>query len=232
MATVFFRTLIIYTVLIGALRIMGKRQIGELEVSELVTTLLISEIAALPIENSEFPLVFAVIPIITLLFIEIASSVLLIKFPFLKGIFSSRPTVLVRNGKPLPKELRRVRISLEELISALRQKDITDIEEVDYAILEPNGQISVLEKRTCQPPSAKDLQIAPEERGITHILIADGRIDRHNVQSLKDGEALLERTLKAERCRAKDILLMLADDLGKVTVLRKDRVSDRKGGSA
>ena len=222
MATIFLRTLIIYALLICALRLMGKRQIGELEVSELVTTLLISEIAALPIENPEFPILYAVVPIITLLFIEILSSVLLITFPSLKGILSSRPTLLVRDGKPLRRELRRVRISLDELISALRQKDVTDITEVDYAILEQNGQISVLKKKRHQPPDAEILHLSPPETGITHILIADGKVNDYNTKHLKNGKALLERTLKREKCTARDILLLLVDDLGNARVIRKN----------
>lgn len=221
MTTIFFRTLIIYGVLIVSLRLMGKRQIGELEVSELVTTLLISEIAALPIESPDIPILYAVVPIVTLLFMEIVSSALLIRFPALKGLFTSRPSVIVHNGRPIERELRRMRISLEELISALRQKEISDISEVDYAILEPNGQISVFKKRCCEPPDAETLGISPDEPGITRILIADGRILRRTVKNLPNGEALLRRALDEAGCRAKEVLLLLADDLGTVRLIRK-----------
>lgn len=227
MVTVLVRTLIIYGILIGALRLMGKRQIGELEISELVTTLLISEIAALPIENGEYPILYAFVPIVTLLFIEIFSSTLLVRLPFLKALFSSRPTVLVRNGIPLPRELRSVRISPEELISSLRQKGVTDIRDVDYAILEPNGQLSVIEKRASKPPSAEELRLPVEESGITHVLIANGRIDRHNLKRLPNGRAFIDDALRREGCRARDVLLMLTDDLGETTVIPK---KPRRGG--
>lgn len=223
MATIFFRTLILYAILMAALRLMGKRQIGELELSELVTTLLISEIASLPIGDPSLPLSHAVLPIVTLVCLEILSSFLFIKVPFLKNLFSSRPSVLVKDGKPLLKELRRARISIEELISSLRQKGFPDIAEIAYAILEPNGQISVLPTCISQPPSAALLKLSPEEKGIAHILIADGKIDRHNIKNMPNGKMLLERALQREGCRAEDVLLLLVNDAGESSVIRKDR---------
>ena len=232
MVTVLVRTFIIYGVLVGALRLMGKRQIGELELSELVTTLLISEIASLPIENGEYPILYAVIPIVTLLFVEIFSSTLLVRIPFLKSLLSSRPTVLVRDGVPIPRALKGVRITLEELLSSLRQKGVTDIGEVDYAILEPNGQLSVIEKRRATPPSSEDLGIAVKESGITHILIANGRIDRHNLRCIGNCRTLINTALRREGCRVCDVLLMLADDLGRTTViLKEERRNTAEGGA-
>ena len=230
MTTIFFRTLIVYAILMGAIRLMGKRQIGELEISDLVSTLLISEIASLPIENPELPLAFAAVPILTILFLEVGSSFLLIKFPALRNLLSTRPTVLIRNGKPLIKELRQVRISLEELLSALRQKEVTDIREVDYAILEQNGQISVIRKRLYQPPDAKSLHFSPAENGITHILIADGRVNAYGVKNLPEGDVILDRALKQEHCRPRDVLLLLVDDSGKTQLLRKPPRSKRTTG--
>ena len=232
MVTVLIRTLLIYGILIGALRLMGKRQIGELEISELVTTLLISEIASLPIENSEYPILYAVVPIITLLFIEILSSFLLIRFPVLKHLFSSRPTVLIRSGMPIEKELLRARISPEELISSLRQKGVTDIEEVDYAILEPNGQLSVIERASAEPPKIKDLGLKVKERGITHILVANGRIDRHNEKTIPNGKEMIKKALAKESCHVREVLLMLTNDLGEITLVKKSTSKARIGKGA
>lgn len=228
MMTIIFRTITIYVLLTIALRLMGKRQIGELEISELITTLLISEIASSPIGDENVPLLSAVIPITTLVLIEVCSSYLLITFPRLKSLFSSRPTVLVRNGKPLRKELKRARITMEELISALRQKDVSDISEVAYTILEPNGQISVTKKKRYLPPDATEFHIYPKENGITHILVADGKADRHNLKKLPHGRNILLHTLEKENCTVKDILLLLVDDGGKVYVVRKDDKSHRR----
>ena len=228
MATILFRTVTVYALLTVTLRLMGKRQIGELEISDLIVTLLISEIATLPIEEPELPILFAVVPIVTLLFIEVLSSALLIKLPCLRGLLSTRPAVLVRDGVPIEKELRRMRISLEELISALRRKDVGDLSEVQYAILEPNGQISVLRKARFTPPDAETLGIAAEERGIARILIADGHCDRHNRRTLPSGSELLRRGLCEGDCRAHEVLLMTVDDLGTVHTVLKDSALRRR----
>ena len=223
MTTIFLRTLIIYVLLIAAMRLMGKRQIGELDVSELVTTLLISEIAALPLENPEIPLLYAVIPIITLLFVEILISVLMLLLPPVKILFTARPTVLVRSGVPIKEELWRVRMSTDELISALRQKDVSDIRDVDYAILESNGQLSVLKKRASSPPEAKDLGKSPEENGITHILISAGKRNRYNLRHIPNANRNLAKELKRKKCRVRDVFLMLCDDKSNLyTVLNSE----------
>lgn len=223
MTTIFLRTLIIYSLLIAAMRLMGKRQIGELDVSELVTTLLISEIAALPLENPEIPLVYSVIPIITLLFVEILISVLMLLFPALKILFTARPTVLVRNGIPIKDELWRVRMSMDELISALRQKDVEDITDVGYAVLESNGQVSVLKKKSSSPPEAQSLGIKVKESGMTHILIAEGKKNRYNLRHIPNAHKMINSELKRRGCRTREVFLMLCDDQNMVrTILNKE----------
>ena len=143
MLTVLIRTLIVYVLLTATMRIMGKRQLGELEISELVTTLLISEIAILPIGDPELPFVYAVIPLVTILSLEVFLSTILLKCPKLKNVVSPRPNVLIRHGKLDQKEMERNRISIDELISEVRQKSLTSLEEVDYAILEHSDEIYV-----------------------------------------------------------------------------------------
>ncbi|MDY2742362.1 MAG: DUF421 domain-containing protein, partial [Eubacteriales bacterium] len=157
MLTIFVRTCLIYVILIGTMRLMGKRQLGELEVSELVTTLLLSEIATIPLTELDVPLLYAVIPLVTILTLEITLSVILLKCPPLKNMVSTRPAVLIRHGKVEQKGLRRIRISLGELVSAIRQAGAATPTDVDYAILEPNGKISVILKKSAQPPVVSDL---------------------------------------------------------------------------
>ena len=146
MVTILIRTLIVYFSLIATMRFMGKRQLGELEISDLVTTLLLSDIATLPITNTDIPLSHALIPILTLTSLEVVLSGLLLKIPVFKKILSVRPAILIRHGKPDCAAMASVRVSAEELLSQLRQKDIADPSEVEYAILEPNGQISIVKK--------------------------------------------------------------------------------------
>ena len=146
MLNIFLKTVIIYVILIISMRLMGKRQIGELEVSDFVTTLLISEIASAPITDSSIPIINAAIPLLILVVLEVVSSFLLVRFPSLKSVVSARPTIVINKGKPDRRAMLKVRLSVDELVSELRQQGITDISEVQYAILEQNGKITVIEK--------------------------------------------------------------------------------------
>lgn len=222
MLTILLRTVLVYVLLVATMRLMGKRQLGELEVSELVTTLLVSEIASLPIVDKNIPLAYAIIPLVTLLTLEVALSMVLIKFPKLKNIASARPSVLIRRGKLDQKEMRRIRISLDELISEVRQAGISSIADVDYAILEQNGKISILTRKDAQPPTAKDLNLAPAESGIVHVLIEDGCIDRHNLELLHLDDAWLSRVLAQKGLRAEKVFFLGRDDTENLYWIEKE----------
>ena len=153
MLTVLTRTFIIYISLIFVMRLMGKRQLGELEISDLVTTFLISEIASLPITDTEIPLSHAIIPIIALLSLEVGISTLLSKFPKIKFIFSDRPSTLIKDGVLCKKAFEDSRLSFDELFSQLRQQGYDDISQIKYAILEQNGNITVIQKSKYKPLS-------------------------------------------------------------------------------
>ena len=224
MLTIFIRTFIVYTLLIIAMRIMGKRQIGELEVSELVTTFMLSEIATMPIENPDVPIIHAMIPIIVLLFIEVFSSVILIKVPLLKNVVSARPSILIKNGSIDQKELRNNRVSLEELMSELRSGQCTSISEVAYAILEKNGKLTIIPKAKYSPPTADDLGLQPQESGITHLLIIDGRICKNNLKSSGRSRSWLEKEIKKLPCPMKNIYIFGVDDANRITLVKKEGV--------
>ncbi|MBQ8717250.1 MAG: DUF421 domain-containing protein [Clostridia bacterium] len=214
MLTILLRTVIIYIILIGTMRMMGKRQLGELEVSELVTTLLISEIAAAPIGDPSIPVIYAVIPLVTILTLEITLSIILLKCPRLKNIASARPSILIRHGKIDQKELRRIRISIDELISEIRQTGLSSFAEVDYAILEQNGKISVIPRKSAQPPSAANLGLHPKESGIVHALIEDGVINRYNLELLSLGEVWLRARLAERALAPNEVFFLGIDDSG------------------
>ena len=150
MITIFIRTVIIYLLLLLTMRILGKRQLGELEISELITTILLSEIASIPIANQDLPIFYAIIPLATIMSIEVLFSFLSSKSPRLKKLLSTSPSTLIVNGTILQKELAKNRISPEELISELRLKNIGDVSNVKYAILEPSGMLSVFPKMEYQ----------------------------------------------------------------------------------
>ena len=221
MVTILFRTLIIYVCLIATLRFMGKRQLGELEVSELVTTLLLSEIASLPVTNQDIPISYALIPIFTLVALEVSLSALLLKWPWLKKILSTRPTFLIDRGRLDAKMLRSVRISVDELMSQLRQKDVFDLDEVEYAILEPNGQISIVPKATARTVTTSDMNLHPKEHGMMHLIVADGIINQRNLACIGKDEAWVKKTLRKNGHQLNEILLMTADDALTVRIVSK-----------
>lgn len=222
MVTILTRTLIIYVFLLMTMRFMGKRQLGELEISELVTTLLLSEIASLPITTPELPLLHSVIPIAALMSLEVLLSASLLRFPKLKSLLSIRPAFIIYRGKLRHGAMRSVRMSYEELISQLRQKDITDISSVEYAILEPNGKISTILKEGFQPTTKDDLNITQSETGMMHILISDGRISDRTLKLLGKDEAWLSKTLSSHSLNADEIYLMTSDDLGNLRICTSD----------
>lgn len=222
MLTILFRTVIIYVILIGTMRLMGKRQLGELEITELVTTLLISEIASLPIENQAIPVMYAVIPLFTILTLEVTLSVILLKCPRLKNIASSRPNILIRHGKLDQKELQRIRISIDELISEVRQAGLSSLAEVDYAILEQNGKISIIARKNAQPPSAADLNMEVPERGMVHALIEDGRINCYNLSLMGKDRAWLDARLREKNTALPAVFFLGMDDGGELYWIDKE----------
>jgi uncharacterized membrane protein YcaP (DUF421 family) len=223
---IFIRTLLIYALLLSVLRLMGKRQLGELELSELITTLLISELATLPIEDPSRPLLHAVVPILTIGILEILTSLLLIRVPRLKALVSVRPAYLIRQGKIDFREMKRSRISFDELISSLRQNQAYDVSQVNYAILESNGTLTVQLMAPYRTPNCQDLGLKPAENGIARILVSDGRPDRHNLQLLGYDEAWLHAELKRQGHTLEETLLFLVDDSGSQTLIpRSDSIN-------
>ena len=222
MLTILLRTVLVYALLIATMRLMGKRQLGELEVSELVTTLLVSEIASLPIVDKNIPLAYAIIPLLTVLTLEVTLSVILVKFPRLKSIASARPSVLIRRGKLDQKEMQRIRISLDELISEIRQAGIASLSDVDYAILEQNGKISVLPRKQAQPPTGADLGLSFTDTGILHVLIQDGHVDRHNLKAMQLDEDWLAQKLNQKSLRLEEVFFLGCDDTENLYWIEKE----------
>ena len=223
MITVFMRTLIIYMILIGAIRLMGKRQIGELQVSELVITFMLSELAVIPIQDTNIPVAYAIIPILLLLAMEVIVSFILTKSSRLKVLFSGKPSILIRRGKLNQKELVKLRMGVNELLSELRLKDIASIEDVEYAIVEENGKLSVFPKAAKATLTPSDMNLSPTENGIAHPIIIDGEISRINLELAGKNEPWLSRLLKEKKVQQEDIFLMTADDSGNINIIKKDK---------
>ena len=222
MLTIFIRTVIIYTILTALMRLMGKRQLGELDVGELVITILLSEIASLPITNPEKSMFHAIIPIVTLAALEILTSFLILKCPFIKKILASKPSVLIAHGRLDKKAMKKVRISVEDLISQIRQNGIFDLDEVDYAILEENGKISIIPKAKNRQPDFEDLGMQTANSGMMHIIISDGIINGHSLSLLNIEKTRLVNFLQSHDLKLKDVFCMTCDDEGKLFIVKGD----------
>ncbi len=222
MVTVLYKTLLIYALLMIMIRFMGKRQVGELEISELITTLLVSEMAVIPMENHEIPIMYAVIPIVTISCFEIISSWLLANFQPMKNIFSSRPNTLIDKGKINQQELKDLRISIDELLSELRLQGISDFQDVEYAILEHNGRLSVITKAKAQPPRADNLELNVAESGITHILISEGKINKHTLNMLNQTSEWVLKQVENWGTTLEKVYIMTIDDAQKINLIEKD----------
>lgn len=223
MLTCLIRTVIIYLLLVLAIRTTGKRQIGELEISELVSTFLLSEIASAPIGNQEIPLSFAVFPILTIICLEVIVSFLAMRFPLMKKLFLGSPIILIRRGKLRQKELTRARMTVEELLSELRQNGVASIEEVAYAILENNGKLSVTPKADQKPLTPTDLRLQIQEKGIAHAVIVDGIVKKEVLNSTGRNRDWLDKVLRQNHCSLSEVFLLTVDDSGHVHIIPKEQ---------
>ncbi len=225
MVNLFLRTLIIYIAVSVVLRCMGKRQVGELELSDLVATLLLSEVAALPISDHDMPLSHAIIPTLLILSLEIMLTFLKTRSRFLKKLLDGSPSILLKDGVPLRHELERMRISIEELLSECRLQGYPDIADVAYAILEQDGQISVVPRARKAPLSADDIGVEVKERGMAHPVITDGGVQKNHLALLGLSEEWLEKTCRTRGMTPDKIFLMTVNDAGEIKVYPKKEKS-------
>ena len=181
MFNIIARTLILYVALIIMMRVMGKRQIGELQPYELVLTLMIANLATSPMENTAVPLLYGIVPILTLVFAQILLTFLSLKSEKFRRTLVGNPLVVIAKGRIVEEELHRLRYNLNDLIELLRSKDVLDIGDVEYALVEPSGSLSVILKSHLRPVNAEDMVIAPPYEGLSRTLILDGHINHSNL---------------------------------------------------
>mgnify|MGYP003903695849 FL=1 len=180
-----------------SMRIMGKRQIGQLQPYELVVTIMISELATLPMEDMRIPLIHGFIPIVTLLVIQIVISLLELKSDKARFILDGKPSIVIRNGRLVLSELKNQVFTVNDLLEELRMKGYCNIEDVEYAILETNGQISVIPKDDNQPVTKSDMNIKTKTKTIPAIIISQGRINMDNLKFINKDERWLMNQIKA-----------------------------------
>lgn len=208
MASILIRTLIIYILLTFTLRIMGKRQIGELDVGDLVSTLLISEIAAIPIDDPDIPLLNAIVPILFIFSLEVILSTLKNKSERVKRCLDGESVFIIYKGRLLQSALKNNRISINELLSAIRGQGVGDIKDVEYALVEQNGSISVIEKNKGE---------------LAHAVVIDGEVIEATVKHLGYNEGWLDKRLGECGAGLGEIFLMTVTDKGDINIIYKDK---------
>lgn len=224
MTTAFFRTVILYLILMVGLRLMGKRQIGELEPSELVLTLIISDLAAVPMQDFGIPLVNGVFPIVTLLCLSMLISYLSLHSIRFRGLVCGHPTVIIRDGKIMQQNMARNRFTVDELLEQLRSQGYSDLSSVKYAILETSGQLSVLPYTKDSPvtPQVMNLDV-PDDVTLPTLLINDGHVMSANLAASGYDQAWLDKQLKARRLTSpRQVFFLTVDEAGAVVCVAKE----------
>ena len=222
MFTGLIRTAILYLLIIAGIRLMGKRQVGELEPSELVLSLIIADLAAVPMQDFGIPLLTGVVPIFTLLALTMMLSVLTMKSVRFRALMCGRPSVIIRRGTIDQGEMRRNRLTVDELLEELRAQGYPSPAGVAYAILETNGQLSVLPWAAEQPPARRELKLKTPEPGLPLVLISDGRLLPQNLSARGLDETWLNRQLQRQGLqRPEQAFLMTVDEAGSVYLAPK-----------
>ena len=224
MSTAFFRTLILYFLIMAGLRLTGKRQIGELEPVELVLTMMISDLATVPMQDFGIPLLSGVIPILTLLSLSLLLSQLSLRSLRFRELVCGSPTVLIRDGKVQQAAMAKNRYTLDELLEELRSQGITSLSDVKYAVLENSGQLSLLPWTAEQPPTAKALGLPVEdEASLPTILINDGRVLGRSLRRCGRDEAWLQQAIQERGfARPEEVFLLTYTPEGGVFCLGKE----------
>lgn len=229
MAIAAIRTIILYILLMIAMRLMGKRQLGELQPSELAVTMLLSDLAAVPMQDNGLPLFNGIIPILVLVSLEIILSGLMLKFPVVSKAVAGSPIAVIKDGRIDKAAMRRLRMTVDDLAEALRQENVFDIRQVQYAIVETNGHISAF----CHPPyqttTLEDMGVKVKDNGLPMVVISDGKCMPWGLQMCDLDEKWLAKTLQKMHCTIEDVFIMTATKTGDFFLLKNKDVTASEG---
>lgn len=218
----YVRTLILYLLLIAVIRLMGKRQIGQMEPSEFVVTMLVANLAAIPMQDGGIPLFTGVVPILTVLGVELVLSAVSLRSIRFRKLLCGKPVILIENGNILQKNLRKTRVTLDELTGHLREKDVLDLQVVQYAILETNGNLSVFPYPKEKPASARDAGIQAGKQYLPITVISDGKLLHENLQLAKKDTRWVQQVLRDNRATLHDTWLLTVDNGDHVYFCRRE----------
>ena len=218
----FLRTVVLYLVLIAVIRLMGKRQIGQMEPSEFVVTMLVANLAAIPLEEVEIPLHSGLIPILTVLALELVLAVLSLRSLTVRKLLCGKPVVLIDNGRILQDNLRRTRVTLDELSGHLREKDVLDIASVQFAILETNGNLSVFPYPKERPAAACEAGIQARKQYLPITIISDGRLLPENLKIAGKQREWVDRVLQEKKATMENTWLLTVDAGDQIRFYRRE----------
>lgn len=223
MAITLVRTVVVYILIMVVMRLMGKRQIGELQPTELVITILLSELVAIPLQDNEYPLLNSVVPVMVLVSIEVINSVISMKSRLFRRASQGNPVMVIRDGVIDQEEIKQLRFTIDDLLSALRQKDVFDLAQVQYAVLETDGQFSVLLKPEYRTITPKDLQVAPGNGSMPCLVIGDGKVIPEALRECGITRKRLSTILRGKSVEEQDVFLMTVDGQENVLLIRKEQ---------
>ncbi|MBR4627682.1 MAG: DUF421 domain-containing protein [Ruminococcus sp.] len=215
MTVVIIRAVMLYILVIFSVRLMGKRQLGELQPSELVVTILVSNIATLPVEDTDIPLIVGITPILTLVCFEVIVSWISLKCPRLRRLISGSPKIVISSGRLDTRVLRELRFSADDLMTALRGQDVFDISEVQFAIVETTGSISVMKKPSADVPQRCDLGITQPDSDPPQVIMAEGRTIRSAAEKAGASPERIAEMLRRRGIAPGDVFIMTGDGSGK-----------------
>ncbi|MCI7124969.1 MAG: DUF421 domain-containing protein [Agathobaculum sp.] len=222
MSVPLLRTLILYLAVVAAVRLMGKRQIGELNPGELVVTILISDLAAIPMQDLGIPMFAGLVPIATLIALEILLSHIALKSRAFRRLLNGQPAIIIRGGMLDIRKLRQMRLTTDEVVENLRKQNVTSVSDVKYGVIEPDGTLSVILKQPQQPVTAEMLGLTPKDTGLPLVVVSDGKLVQRSLDLLRlDGKAV-ENRLKNQSIALRDVFLMTLDDCGNTFIQRKE----------
>ena len=207
----YVRTIILYLALIISVRLMGKRQVGQMEPSEFVVTMLVANLASIPMQDEGIPLFSGLVPILTVLGVELVLAGLTLKSIFVRRLLCGKPVILIENGNILQSNLRKTRVTMDELAGHLREKDVLDISSVQFAILETNGNLSVFPYPKERPAPAAEAGIQTKKQYLPITIIEDGYVSKENLQEAGKDAAWLDRVLAQRKTSRKETLLLTVD---------------------
>ena len=221
MLFIILRTFIVYLTVVAFMRIMGKRQVGELQPSEFCITILISELAAIPVGDPERPIIAGLAPIAILVVCEITLSCLSLKFPKIRRIASGQPAIVIAKGKVDEIALRKLRMSVDDLVEGLRQNGVFSLGEVSYAVMETNGKLSVLLKDAYTPVNKSDLKLKCKDAGVPIAVISDGKLQKTVIKQNGIRMSDVKKELKRQNLDASEVFIMTVDNLDHFETVRK-----------